>query len=62
MVLAVSVNANFVLDYRNGDYAQSYVRLSLLGVNNINNLTECSRALPVARPDFLGFALKFVNG
>lgn len=24
------------------DYAKEYVRLSLLGVNNINSLTECS--------------------
>lgn len=38
----------------NEDYAQSYTRLSLLGVNNINNLTECTKALPPARPDFLG--------
>lgn len=47
---------------RNGDYAQSYTRLSLLGVKNINNLTECSRVLPVARPDFFGFADKFITG
>ncbi|KAK2063731.1 peroxidase [Colletotrichum caudatum] len=30
----------------NEDYAREYVRLSLLGVNNINNLTECTKALP----------------
>lgn len=28
------------------DYAREYIRLSLLGVNNINNLTECSHVLP----------------
>jgi hypothetical protein len=27
----------------NEDYANAYTRLSLLGVNNINNLTECSK-------------------
>ncbi|KAH6611811.1 peroxidase [Boeremia exigua] len=30
----------------NEDYAKEYVRLSLLGVNNINSLTECSHVLP----------------
>ncbi|RDW88476.1 hypothetical protein BP6252_00508 [Coleophoma cylindrospora] len=34
----------------NEDYASEYVRLSLLGVNNINSLTECTIALPQARP------------
>ncbi|KAF2645142.1 heme peroxidase, partial [Massarina eburnea CBS 473.64] len=33
-------------DHWNEDYAYSYVRLSLLGVNNINNLTECTKVLP----------------
>jgi hypothetical protein len=28
------------------DYAREYVRLSLLGVNNINSLTDCTKALP----------------
>ncbi|KAK4195897.1 putative lip/Mn/Versatile peroxidase [Triangularia verruculosa] len=28
------------------EYAREYVRLSLLGVFNINNLTDCSRVLP----------------
>ncbi|RCI12786.1 hypothetical protein L249_0725 [Ophiocordyceps polyrhachis-furcata BCC 54312] len=28
------------------DYASEYVRLSLLGVNNINDLTECTQVLP----------------
>ena len=27
-------------------YAREYVRLSLLGVNNINSLTECTKVLP----------------
>ncbi|KAH7323218.1 ligninase H2 precursor [Stachybotrys elegans] len=30
----------------NGAYARAYVRLSLLGVNNINDLTECTKVLP----------------
>ncbi|PVH83780.1 class II peroxidase [Cadophora sp. DSE1049] len=30
----------------NEDYAREYVRLSLLGVNNINSLTECTHVLP----------------
>ncbi|RDW60277.1 peroxidase-6 [Coleophoma crateriformis] len=38
----------------NEDYAHAYIRLSLLGVNNINNLTECTAALPAARPSFAG--------
>ena len=29
-------------------YAREYVRLSLLGVYNINNLTDCSHVLPAA--------------
>ncbi|KAF1984077.1 class II peroxidase [Aulographum hederae CBS 113979] len=32
----------------NEDYAREYVRLSLLGVNNINSLTECTAVLPPA--------------
>ncbi|GKT93730.1 ligninase H2 precursor [Colletotrichum tofieldiae] len=31
----------------NEDYAREYIRLSLLGVYNINDLTECTKALPV---------------
>ncbi|KAK0107961.1 hypothetical protein ONS96_003744 [Cadophora gregata f. sp. sojae] len=34
------------------DYAKEYVRLSLLGVNNINQLTECTRVLPAAKKTF----------
>ncbi|KAF4950571.1 hypothetical protein FSARC_13139 [Fusarium sarcochroum] len=30
----------------NQDYARAYIRLSLLGVNNINDLTECTKVLP----------------
>jgi hypothetical protein len=30
----------------NRDYAREYVRLSLLGVGNVNGLKECTRALP----------------
>ncbi|OLN87540.1 Versatile peroxidase VPL2-like protein 2 [Colletotrichum chlorophyti] len=32
-----------------GAYAAQYLRLSLLGVFNINELTDCSKALPVGR-------------
>ncbi|KAG4431165.1 hypothetical protein IFR05_013346 [Cadophora sp. M221] len=34
------------------DYAKEYVRLSLLGVNNINDLAECTRVLPAAKKTF----------
>ena len=34
------------------DYARAYIRLSLLGVNNINELTECTKVLPSATRDF----------
>ncbi|KAL8376659.1 hypothetical protein RB595_007666 [Gaeumannomyces hyphopodioides] len=30
----------------NSDYAREYIRLSLLGVFNINDLTECTKSLP----------------
>jgi hypothetical protein len=36
----------------NEDYAREYVRLSLLGVNNINSLTECTKVLPAAKKTF----------
>ncbi|KAF7532144.1 hypothetical protein G7054_g8234 [Neopestalotiopsis clavispora] len=36
----------------NEDYAREYIRLSLLGVNNINNLTECTKVLPAAIKSF----------
>ena len=35
----------------NAAYAMAYVRLSLLGVNNINNLTECTQVLPRSATD-----------
>lgn len=34
------------------DYAKEYVRLSLLGVDNINQLTECTKVLPPAIKTF----------
>lgn len=34
------------------DYARAYIRLSLLGVDNINNLTECTKVLPRAVREF----------
>ncbi|KAI9855985.1 MAG: hypothetical protein M1813_009310 [Trichoglossum hirsutum] len=33
----------------NGGFATAYVRLSLLGVNNINDLVECTQVLPQSR-------------
>ncbi|KAF8458628.1 heme peroxidase [Terfezia claveryi] len=36
-------------DHWNEDYAIAYTRLSMLGVNNINSLTECTRVLPPAK-------------
>ncbi|KAF2429715.1 peroxidase [Tothia fuscella] len=33
-------------EHWNEDYAKEYVRLSLLGVNNINSLQECTKVLP----------------
>ena len=38
----------------NKDYSVAYVRLSLLGVNNINKLAECTHTLPAAQPSFPG--------
>ncbi|KAK0730980.1 peroxidase [Lasiosphaeris hirsuta] len=38
----------------NNDYAREYVRLSLLGVYNINNLTDCTWVLPQARDEWWG--------
>jgi hypothetical protein len=37
-------------DHWNGDYARAYLRLSLLGVNNINELKECTLTLPAQNP------------
>ncbi|PHH87113.1 hypothetical protein CDD83_9288 [Cordyceps sp. RAO-2017] len=35
-----------------GAYSREYVRLSLLGVDNINSLTECTKVLPPFIPTF----------
>jgi hypothetical protein len=36
----------------NEDYSYSYIRLSLLGVNNINQMSECTKVLPMPKPQF----------
>ncbi|TLS30385.1 hypothetical protein PpBr36_03798 [Pyricularia pennisetigena] len=36
----------------NFDYAREYIRLSLLGVYNINDLTECTKSLPARTKTF----------
>ena len=41
-------------EHWNEDYAYSYIRLSLLGVNNINILTECTKVLPMPNRSFRG--------
>ncbi|KAF1999669.1 class II peroxidase [Amniculicola lignicola CBS 123094] len=41
-------------DHWNEDWAYSFIRLSLLGVNNINQLTECTKVLPMPRKTFKG--------
>ena len=50
----------------NEDFAREYVRMSLLGVDNINNLTECTKVLPPAVSSFTSpdaaFISKWVNG
>jgi hypothetical protein len=38
----------------NEDYAYSYVRLSLLGVGNVNDLVECTQVLPMPTKSFRG--------
>ncbi|KAF2712690.1 class II peroxidase [Pleomassaria siparia CBS 279.74] len=45
----------------NEDYSYSYIRLSMLGVNNINNLTECTKVLPLPRPYFQDAGQLLVN-
>ncbi|KAJ4362906.1 hypothetical protein N0V83_010023 [Neocucurbitaria cava] len=37
----------------NEDYSVAYTRLSLLGVNNINDLKECTKVLPARRSSFV---------
>ncbi|KAF3042552.1 hypothetical protein E8E11_006064 [Didymella keratinophila] len=39
-------------DHWNEDYAKAYTRLSLLGVNNINDLKECTKVLPPRRASY----------
>lgn len=39
-------------DHWNDDYAKAYTRLSLLGVNNINDLKECTKVLPPHRASY----------
>jgi hypothetical protein len=39
-------------EHWNEDYSYSYIRLSLLGVNNINSLTECTKVLPAEKRVF----------
>ncbi|OAA43291.1 ligninase H2 precursor [Metarhizium rileyi] len=50
----------------NGAYAQAYMRLSMMGVYNTNDLTECTKALPLpvtsfSAPDAQALAA-FANG
>ncbi|KAF3033748.1 hypothetical protein E8E12_003304 [Didymella heteroderae] len=40
-------------DHWNEDYAKAYTRLSLLGVNNINDLKECTKVLPPHRASYV---------
>ncbi|KAF2748664.1 class II peroxidase [Sporormia fimetaria CBS 119925] len=44
---------NSVSDPSPFDYAKAYTRLSLLGVNNINDLKECTKVLPPERKSFV---------
>lgn len=37
----------------NEDYAKAYTRLSLRGVNNINELKECTKVLPPHRASYV---------
>jgi hypothetical protein len=38
----------------NEDYAASYIRLSMLGVNQMNDMKECTKVLPMPSPQFKG--------
>jgi hypothetical protein len=40
-------------EHWNEDYAKAYTRLSLLGVNNINELKECTKVLPPRRSSYV---------
>ncbi|KAI8938350.1 hypothetical protein NX059_004247 [Plenodomus lindquistii] len=44
---------NLGQNHWNEDYAKAYTRLSLLGVNNINDLKECTKVMPPARTTFV---------
>ncbi|KAH8706116.1 heme peroxidase [Phaeosphaeriaceae sp. PMI808] len=46
-------NPNGGQNHWNEDYAKAYTRLSLLGVNNINDLKECTKVLPPSRSTFV---------
>lgn len=37
----------------NEDYAKAYFRMSLTGVTNLKDLRDCTRTLPVSRPNFV---------
>ena len=39
-------------EHWNEDYAKAYTRLGLLGVNNINELKECTKVLPPRRSSY----------
>lgn len=43
---------HIVILIRNQDYAREYIRLSLLSVYGINNMTECTKVLPPAITSF----------
>ncbi|KAF1976407.1 ligninase H2 precursor [Bimuria novae-zelandiae CBS 107.79] len=45
----------------NEDYAKAYTRLSLLGVNNINDLKECTKVLPPPRTSFVNQDQKILD-
>ncbi|KAF2850571.1 class II peroxidase [Plenodomus tracheiphilus IPT5] len=44
---------NLGQNHWNEDYAKAYTRLSLLGVDNINELKECTKVMPPARTTFV---------
>lgn len=46
---------SFVGDQKhwNEDYAKAYFRMSLNGVTNFKDLRDCTRTLPVSRPNFV---------
>ncbi|KAF2753120.1 heme peroxidase [Pseudovirgaria hyperparasitica] len=45
----------------NARYSTAYVRMSMLGVPNINDLKECTDSLPAARPTFDFKEGEFIN-